>query len=126
GGNGVGDRALGRAAHVAPAWRPGDRLELAYVTTGGRVRLEGAWTSARFASPRALVWSRNGKSLLLVTAQRLVLLDPRTGRAQGIALAGARAAAFAPSGGLLVVRGRAVLLLDGERVRTLFSAPGRL
>jgi hypothetical protein len=125
-GNGVGDRDLGAVARVAPAWRPGDRLQLAYVTRGDRVRLEGAWTSRRYPSPRSLVWSRDGRQLLLVTARQLVLFDGRTGRARSTELAGVRAAAFARDGRLAVVRGRAVLLLGGERTRTLVSAPGRL
>jgi len=126
GGNGVGDRDLGVVAPVAPAWRPGDRLQLAYVTRGDRVRLDGAWSSRRYASPRTLVWARDGRRLLLVTARRLVLLDPRDGRAQSIALAGVRAAAFSRDGRLALVRRNAVLLLDGERIRTLVSAPGAL
>ena len=40
--------------------------------------------------------------------------------------AGVRALAFAPDGRLALLRGRAVLLLDGARLRTLFAAPGRL
>jgi len=126
GGNGVGDADLGPVARVAPAWRPGDRLQLAYVTARDRLRLVGAWTSRRYAQPRELVWSRDGKQLLLVTAHRLVLFDARSGRALSLSLAGVRAAAFSPTGRLAVVRRNAVLVLDGERIRTLVSAPGRL
>jgi hypothetical protein len=126
GGDGVGDREVGAAARVAPAWRPGDRLQLAYVTAGGRVRVMGAWSSVRYRGARALVWSRDGRRLLLVTARSLVLFDGRTGRAEVRPVGGVVSAAFAPDGRLAVVRRNAVLVFDGERTRTLLTAPGRL
>jgi hypothetical protein len=126
GGNGVGDSDLGAVARIAPAWRPGDRLQLAYVTAAGRVRLQGAWTSRRFEGARALVWSRDGKRLLLVTADRLVLFAAGSGRVHSLQLAGVRAAAFSPAGRLAVVRRNAVLVSDAEGMRTLVKLPGRL
>jgi hypothetical protein len=126
GGNGVGDITVGPAARVPPAWRPGDGLRLAYVTAEDRVRVVGAWTSRRFPAARALVWSPDGRRLVLVTSRQLVLFDARSGRTHVLALPAVRAAAFSPRGELAVVRGKAVLLLGGERPRTLFTAPGRL
>ena len=126
-GDGTGDAAAGAASRIAPAWRPGNRRQLAFVTSAGRVRLAGAWRSARlYASPRELVWSPSGASLLLVTARQLVLFDPASGRAQALPLAGVSAAAFSRQGRLAVVRGKALLLLDGERTRTVFRTLGAL
>ena len=134
-GDGTSDaavRGLPAAAPVAPAWRPGDRHVLAYVSTRGRVAVldtdEGsvAWVSTGHAEPRALAWSPDGKTLALATARQLVLFDGRTGRARVRALAGARAVAFSPQGRLAVLRDSTVLLVDGPRVRTLFTSPARL
>jgi hypothetical protein len=126
GGNGRGDIDVGAAAHVAPAWRPGDLRVLAYVTAQGRVRVQGAWTSSVYAGPRALAWSRDGSTLALATATRVVLFDAATGRARAIRVDRVRALAYARNGRLAVVRDRAILELGGEGVSTLFSAPGRL
>jgi hypothetical protein len=126
GGNGVGDVEVGRSAPVAPAWRPGDALRLAYVTPPGRVRLVGAWTSRPFAAARALIWSPDGRRLVLVTSHAVVAFDARTGRAHVLSVPGVRAAAFSPRGEVAVVRGNTVSLLGGEKPRTLFTAPGRL
>ena len=135
GGDGKGDAklaGLSPAAPVAPVWQPGDRHVLAYVTTRGRVTVlspdEGtvAWVSSRHAQPRDLVWSPDGKTLVLLTARKLVSFDVRTGRAHAIPLAGTRAAAFSPQGRLAVLRGTTVLLVEGARTRSLFAAPARL
>ena len=120
------------AAEVAPAWQPGDRHVLAYVTARGRVTVlspdEGAvaWVSRAHPKPRALVWSPDGKTLVLATARKLVSFDARSGRAHTFALSGTRAAAFSPQGRLAVVRGTTVLLVEGGRTRRLFAAPARL
>jgi hypothetical protein len=135
GGDGKGDARLAGfppAAPVAPAWQPGDRHVLAYVTTTGRVTVlnpdEGtvAWISPRHAQPRDLVWSPDGKTLVLATARKLVSFDARTGRSHTLALAGTRAAAFSPQGRLAVLRGATVLLVEGARTHRLFAAPARL
>src|SRR5207248_65912 len=76
--------------------------------------------------PRALVWSPDGKTLVLATARKLVSFDARSGRAHTFALSGTRAAAFSPQGRLAVVRGTTVLLVEGGRTRRLFAAPARL
>jgi WD40 domain-containing protein len=126
-GDGTGDAAAGGKSRVAPAWKPGDQLQLAFVTSDGRVRLLGAWRSShRYAKPRALVWSPDGNELLLVTAQQLVLFDPASGRAHVLRLRDVSAAAFSPQGRLAVVQGSALLVFDGEQRRTVFKTLGRL
>jgi WD40 repeat protein len=126
-GDGTGDAATDGTSRIAPAWRPGDRLQLAFVASDGRVRLLGAWRSSRrYAKPHALVWSPDGKKLLLVTARQLVLFDPATGRAHVLRLRGVSAAAFSPEGQLAVVHGKALLVFDRERTRTVFKTLGRL
>ena len=125
-GNGRDDAVIGRVAHVAPAWRPGDRHELAFVTAQGRVRVQGAWTSRVYTRPRALAWSPNGTVLALATATHVVLFDAATGRAREVPVDRVRALAYARDGRLAVLRGRAILEIGGEGVRTLFTWPGRL
>jgi hypothetical protein len=126
-GDGTGDAAVGGNSRVAPAWRPGDRRQLAFVTSDGRVELLGAWRSSRrYIAPRSLVWSPGGKSLLLVTARQLVLFVPASGHARVLPLPGVTAASFSRQGQLAVVRRNAVLLFDGEQARTVFSTRGRL
>jgi hypothetical protein len=83
-GDGTGDRTLGRAAPIAPAWRPGPGHVLAY-SDGSKVivadvdtdsvllRLrprEGAWR---------LAWSSDGRQLLALAARGLRVFD-RNGR----------------------------------------------
>lgn len=126
-GDGTGDAAVAGSSHIAPAWRPGDRLQLAFVASDGRVRLLGAWRSSqRYAKPRSLVWSPDGKKLLLVTARQLVSFDPASGRAHVLRLRDVSAAAFSPQGQLAVVHGKALLVIDGEQTRTVFKTLGRL
>jgi hypothetical protein len=126
-GDGTGDAAASAMSRIAPAWRPGDRLQLAFVASDGRVRLLGAWRSShRYAMPRSLVWSPDGKELLLVTARQLVLFDPASGRAHVLRLRDVSAAAFSRQGQLAVVRGKALLVFDGEQTRTVFKTLGRL
>ena len=122
-GDGTGDAAAAQAARIAPAWRPGNRRQLAFVTSDGHVRLLGAWRSShRYAAPRALVWSHDGKALVLVTARQLVLFAPASGRARTLHLRGVSAAAFSSQGQLAVVRRHAILVLDGEQSRAVFTA----
>ena len=126
-GDGTGDAAADGTSRIAPAWRPGDRLQLAFVESDGRVRLLGAWRSShRYARPRSLAWSPDGKKLLLVTARQLVLFDPASGHAHVLRLRDVSAAAFSPQGQLAVVHGKALLVFDGEQTRTVFKTVGRL
>ena len=126
-GDGTADSVTAGTSRIAPAWRPGDRLQLAFVSSNGRVRVFGAWRSShRYAEPRALVWSPDGKELLLVTARQLVLFDAGSGRTHALPLRDVSAAAFSPHGQLAVVQGKALLVFDGERTRTVFKTLGRL
>ena len=126
-GDGTGDAAEAGTVRIAPAWRPGDRRQLAFVASDGQVLLLGAWRSShRYAEPRSLVWSPDGKSLLLVTARQLILFDPASGHANVLRLRDVSAAAFSRRGQLAVVRRNALLLFDGEEPRTVFSTRGRL
>jgi hypothetical protein len=140
GGNGLGDVDAGglpAAARVAPAWRPGSRHVLAYVSTRGRVHVYDsdsgslAWRSGRFRGPRMLTWSSDGSRLVLVTRERIVVFGAR--RARPLAsrrLSGVVDAAFAPgSHRFAAARARDVLVLDVDRPgaapRTLFAGAGR-
>ena len=137
GGDGRGDidaEGLPAAALVAPAWRPSkvDLHVLAYVTTRGRVTVLNPdrgnvwWASAGYAGPQALAWSPNSMQLVLAARNKVVVFDGRTGHARTVRVEGVRAVAFAPDGRLALLRGHAVLLLDGSRLTTLFTAPGLL
>jgi hypothetical protein len=126
-GDGTGDAAAGARSRVEPAWRPGDRRQLAFVASDGRVRLLGAWRSSRrYAAARALVWSADGSSLLLVTARELVLFDGASGRAHVLPVRDVSAAAFSRTGELAVTRRNALLVFSGGETRTVFTGPGRL
>jgi WD40 repeat protein len=126
-GDGTGDAAVARTSLVAPAWRPGDRRQLAFVGSDGRVRLLGMWRSShRYAQPRSLVWSPDGTSLVLVTARQLVLFAPASGHARILRLRGVSAAAFSRQGQLAVVQRSTILLFDGREPRTVFSTRGNL
>jgi hypothetical protein len=115
---------------VAPAWKPGNAFEIAYLDTRGYVMAFGterpgpSWRSIRLRDARALHWSPRGDRLLVVGRDRLVSLRASDGLAQGERLPGVASAAFAPDGRLAVVRRngtRSDVLVDG-RVR--FSGTG--
>jgi len=137
-GDGTGDRRLGNARPVAPAWRPGEPRTLASVRRGGRVEVRDVdtgtlrWRSRRLLSrrTRALSWSPDGRRLLAVAPRGLRVLDLRRERVVRLsAPPGARVtgAAFAPRGRALAVvtrgGGRSALAVRG---RELFSTRGRL
>jgi hypothetical protein len=138
-GDGTGDRpACGApvAAAVAPAWRPGPVHLLAYADARHRlvvVNTDGcalAWRSAPIAGLRRLEWSADGRNLLAVSRAGLTLFGVASARPLSTrALPGIAAAAFDPrSHRIGVVRGRDVLLLDGDRLgaraRRVFSGAG--
>lgn len=138
-GDGSGDHTCASAgvAPVAPAWRPGPPHVLAFAAAGGEVNVYAVdrctlyWRSAAFPNPRLLAWSADGRRLVLVTRDEIVvfawnrrrpLLERR--------LSGAVHVAFAPRGHrLVVVRPREVLLLDADqpplRPRRVFAGAGR-
>jgi WD40 repeat protein len=83
-GDGTGDRLLARGvARVTPAWRPGKRHVLTYVTPGGSVVTRDAdsgrvlWRAT--APATSLQWSADGRTLLVLSPRRLELLDGRSG-----------------------------------------------
>jgi hypothetical protein len=129
-GDGTGDRAIGPAARVAPAWQPGDRHVLAYVRADGRMTVleeNGVrWSAPAHPGPRALAWSRDGGMLALATRTNVVVFNAETTHQQAFPIAGVRAIAFARDGRLTLLRGRTVLELRDGVLHTLFTAPGPL
>lgn len=154
--DGTGDRLLGPAAPVAPAWSPLGTHLLASVDAKGQLRIIEADTARTLASTAALAgitalgWSADGRALLELSPRGLWLrhlhLDKLAnsvslGKAQRVPLpAGAivRSAAFAPNRGtiaaLLERRGQAneprseAILIDayGGPPRRLFAVSGHL
>jgi hypothetical protein len=132
-GDGTGDRLLAPSERGPLAWRPGARHELAYdsasevrvqLADGGRV----LWRANRGAQPvRALVWSDDGRRLLVLSSAALQVFDG-TGRellhAEPDGVGRYTDAAFVPG------THRVVLLQDGTDVvirdtgRTLFRGSG--
>jgi hypothetical protein len=129
-GDGTGDRAIGPAARVAPAWRPGSRHVLAYVRADNRLTvLEDAgvrWSAPPYSAPRAVAWSPDGGTLALATRTRIVVFNYETTHQQAFPIAGVRAIAFAPDGRLTLLRGRTVLTFAGGELHTIFTSPGPL
>jgi hypothetical protein len=123
------------AARVAPAWRPGPGWTLAYATTRGRVyvldtaRCSLLWRSAPYPRPRLLQWSADGRLLVLVTDDKLVLFAGQ--RPTVLSMRDITSAEFAPTGhALAVVQRGSVLRFDGDHPRAkpkrVFAAAGRL
>ena len=80
-GNGTGDRAIGPAARVPPAWRPGPGRVVAYATKGKAVVYDV--DSGRIllrtppGLPQKLAWSDDGKLLLVFRPFGLRVYDKR-------------------------------------------------
>jgi hypothetical protein len=134
-GDGTGDvdqNGGPAAARVAPAWRPGARHVLAYVTTRGRVYVVDTdagslrWRSAPYAGPRTLAWSRDGKRLVLVTRDKVVVFAGAPKPVLTRFVRGVVGAAVEPGGSrIALARARDVLLLDGRRTERVFAGAGR-
>ena len=141
-GDGTGDhRHAAIAPGIAPAWRPDDAHVLAFVDRRARVEVvavdtrQRLWRSAPLREPAALAWSHDGKRLLAVARDRLLLFDGagRLLRSRAAPGAANEHVASAPGGReFAVVRHDAaagtgeVSLVDGRlRERRLFSGPGR-
>lgn len=139
-GDGTGDIDAGglpAAALVAPAWQPGGAQVLAYATTRGRVYVYDPdagtlrWRSAPYPHPRRLLWTADGKRLLLVTRDKLVLFAAH--RPQPIAVRFVRGvidAAFDRRGSrVALLRRNELLLLSVDRLRgrpeRAFAGAGR-
>jgi hypothetical protein len=140
-GDGTGDVDLcgePAAAPVAPEWRPGLPHVLAFATAAGRVyvldadRCSLAWRSAPFPHPRAFRWSDDGRRLLLVTRDKVVVFGDLRARPLGVrSTRGVTDAAFRPrSHDLALVRRGEVLALNADRLRArprrLFRVTGRI
>jgi WD40 repeat protein len=138
-GDGTGDRRLARAVGpVAAAWRPGAGHVLAYVGGAGEVRVVDAdsrrtlWRLPPRPHVAGLDWSPDGRRLLVLSPERLAIVDARTRARRDMTLpSGARqtAATFAAAGeGLVVIVRRGdtseLLLVRPGRSRRLFRASG--
>lgn len=138
-GDGTDDvdlEGLHAAERIAPAWRPGGGFVLAYVDWRGRVHAFNADTgrtfwprrpflSGRFPDARKVVWSSDGKRLLLVRPSMLVVFGTESAAPLAVRqMRGVVHAAFEPgSHRIAVARANEVLLLDADR---LAAAPRRL
>lgn len=154
--DGTGDRLLGPAAPVAPAWFPLGAHLLSYVDSTRRLRVVESDTARTLATASsspgvtALGWSADGRSLLELSP-RGIWLRPlhieklaggiRLGRVRRVPLpvgAIVRTAAYAPRrqtiaalverrGGAGAPRSEALLIDGGDRPpRRLFAVSGRL
>jgi WD40 repeat protein len=152
-GDGTGDRQVaGRAASIAPVWRPGVRHILAFVGAGGLIRLVNSDSGRRIRSfhlpqARDLAWSPDGARLAVATGSRIAVLrapaprvaEQRARMTRAVPNSTAEQVAFSPSGDrvafirnstgshaagseLVVAR----LSANGIGDRTLFSGPGQL
>jgi hypothetical protein len=81
-GDGTGDGSLRRAVgSTPPAWRPEGDHELAFSTVDGRVELvqtdsgKTLWRTSPDELPTELVWSEDGKRLLVLSERSLRVLD---------------------------------------------------
>lgn len=129
-GDGTGDHLLAtRVAPVAPAWRPGYSFQLAYVTAGNRIVVRDAdtgqviWsTPALRALPRQLLWSNDGRRLVVVSAHAVLTYTGEGTRQAALHLAGEPAgdAALSPDGKLvaLVLGGRQMVVVRAGSSRT--------
>jgi hypothetical protein len=91
GGDGTGDGLLAEnVAEAAPAWQPLEgRTVLAYADTGGRVHVvdaegEERWSTDPGAPPAKLVWSSDGRFLLVVTSGLRHRFYGQRGRPAGV------------------------------------------
>jgi hypothetical protein len=109
-GDGTGDRLLARGAgRATPAWRPGSAANvLAYVDGRARVTVVDVdtrrvlWRRAADGPARQLVWSADGRRLLVLRARFWRVRDGLSGRlvaAHGVeSRTTAQSAAYAPTG----------------------------
>jgi len=136
-GDGTGDRAIGPAAAVAPAWREAASaraLVLAYADPRGRIRVLAPATGRTLfrtqpgPAPTLLAWSDDGSRLLVLDPTRLRLFDV-SGRLVASVRGSFVDAAFLPrSRRVALIRtddGVSVVSLLGAR-RPLFPSAGRL
>lgn len=121
-GDGNGDRAVGPALAVAPAWRPGRGHVLTYVDRSRRVVTRDVttgrllWRASGEGVPAALEWSSDGRRLHVRRGDRIDVLT-RDGRPW----TGLRASPATVVDSALRPRSHAwaIALKDGERSRVL-------
>ncbi|HET8529114.1 MAG TPA: hypothetical protein VFL60_09400 [Gaiellaceae bacterium] len=123
-GDGTGDHELGRAAPVAPAWRPGTSFALAYADPRGRVVVPGVLRTAAGPRPLRLAWSSDGARLLVLRARTLDVYDARGRRLSRTTGRFADAAFLPGTHRLAVLTPHAVELLAPRTV--LFRTTGTL
>jgi hypothetical protein len=143
-GDGTDDVDLGglhAAGRIAHAWRPGGGNVLAYVDWRGRVHAFDADTgrtfwagrpflSARFADARKVMWSSDGRRLLLVRPSMLVVFGTESASPLAVRqMPGVVDAEFEPgSHRLAIARRNEIVLLDADRLggkpRRLFTGAG--
>ena len=134
-GDGTGDRLLAEGvAAVAPAWLPEDgRTVLAYADSDGRIRVVEAdsgdelWSADPGGQPERLVWSSDGRVLLVVTGGERHPVYRADGRRAGVLETPAGwdvlAAAFEPGTrqvaftALETAEGRSAVFLGSDRLQ---------
>jgi WD40 repeat protein len=126
-GDGTGDRPIGPAARVAPAWKAGTHV-LAYATAT-TVRVVDADSGRLLAAhsardARALAWSPDGTKLAVATPARVFLYKASFNEEARVR--GVRALAFASDGRLTMLRPRTIVEIGPERVGTIATLPGLL
>lgn len=134
-GDGTDDRPLARGARGPLAWPPGDGFVLAYIGARGRIQVldvdtgSSVWSqtpvAGRFPDTRKLVWSTDGRRLLLVRPSLLIVFGTENAAPLAVhRMRGIDDAAFEPgSHRVAVARGSEVVLLDADRPA---AAPRRL
>ena len=142
-GDGTADHLLAlHVAHVAPAWRPGASLgpfELAYVTERNQVVVRDGdtagvlWRALPGARPRELMWSSEGRQLVVVSSHTATIYSANGGRGARIALPGRDTvtdAALSPDGrtlALVLNQDQVVVSATGHRpmaIRQLLATDG--
>jgi hypothetical protein len=131
-GDGTGDHLLAAGvASLAPAWRPGHPYQLAYVTDRGNIVVRDAdtggllWSTPPGPKVRGLMWSTDGRSLFVVSADATRIYTGDGGLRAWLAWArhaSATDAALSPDGRTLAV------VLDHDQVVAVPTdpyAPGR-
>lgn len=135
-GDGTRDRLIAPAEAGPLSWRPGGGFQLAYASASevrlqdiesGRVRWRAS--SGRLPVARQLSWTADGSRLLVVLADRLLLLDGDGREVARRPVAELVTAALSPDGRrVAVVRRAEVIVLDGRLrdSRRLFAGGGSL
>ena len=133
-GDGTGDHLLARSIGAAPAtWRPGSHV-LAYDAGDGTIAITDVDGGAATPIPvtgsiRSLLYSADGRTLLVATDTALLALDPATGAHRQLLAVAPAAIATSPDVAAevaAVLPGGEVrrVAIDGSGVRTVITVPG--